>query len=249
MLPISITWCALAELKDFFCSLSAYITQRFFPHLSTEIVKTAECKGLVEKLIQTATNLEQFELVSLSRALVAAVKNKHTTNVKELWFNTNIDEALEIALNENDGHLVYNELRLLRAVMNGDSGQVKSVYAEIKQSQISPQMAIAIADSCHHLDESVKDQLLLGTIVKPGHVDWSGLHLTNLKSRVFEDVPAMTRLHLNKNGLKTIPLLECCQMVRCNVSVCIVAQSCTLSVNRGNVALPLGEKKISKNHR
>ena len=179
-----------------------------------EIVKMAEHNCLIDKLIQTAAENGQLESMSLSRALIAAVRNKHTTNVRELWLNINIDEALQVAKTENDDGSVYNELRLLRAVMESDSNKVKSLYAELKTitwPKISIRMPIEISEHC--IDKSVREELLLGTIVKESHVDWSGLHLTALDGSIFAKTSNVKKLYLNRNDLKEVPSLQYCQMV------------------------------------
>ena len=183
---------------------------------STEIVRMAEHNCLIDKLIQTAAENGQLESMSLSRALIAAVRNKHTTNVKELWLNTNIDEALKVAKTENDDGLVYNELRLLRAVMKSDSNEVKLLYAELKTitwPQTSVRMPIEIAEHCTNIDKSVKEELLLGTIAKQSHIDWSGLRLTALNGSIFAKTSNVKKLYLNRNELIEVPSLQCCQMV------------------------------------
>ena len=170
---------------------------------------------LIDKLIQTAADNGQLESMSLSRVLIAAVRNKHTTNVKELWLNINIDEALQVAKTENDDGLVYNELRLLRAVMKSDSYEIKLLYAELKTTwpQTSVRMPIEIAEHCTNIDKSVKEELLLGTISKQSHIDWSGLRLTALNGSIFAKTSNVKKLYLNRNDLKEVPSLQCCQMV------------------------------------
>ena len=182
----------------------------------TEIVQMVKHNDLIDKLIQTAAENGQLESMSLSRALIAAVRNKHITNVKELWLNINIDEALEIAKTENDDGLVYNELRLLRAVMNSDSNEVKLLYAELKTitwPKTSVRMPIEIAEHCTNIDKSVKEELLLGTISKQSHVDWSGLRLTALNGSICVKISDVKKLYLNRNDLKKVPSLQCCLMV------------------------------------
>ena len=176
----------------------------------------AKRNDLIDKLIQTAANQGHLESMSLSRALIAAVRNKHTTNVTELWLNTNIDEALEVAKTENDGGLMYNDLRLLRAVMNSDTTEVKLSYAEMKMitwTPISVRLQIEIAEHFEHIDKSVKEELLLGIVVQQHHVDWSGLHLKTLEGSIFEKIFDVKKLHLNRNYLQEVPPLRCCQMV------------------------------------
>ena len=193
---------------------------------SIEIIKEVEKDG--DRLNELLSGYLELEPDCLPRALLAAVMTGNHSIIGKLVIKgaANIEEALRLATTEKK-HQTCAMLLLVMAAMNNDHSIVLKLFGEpvpnqkgreiseeglqevqtvVRTGKVSTVIPMEIAQ--HKQSRAVREELLLRTDVNQldGSVLWHGLQLKELEVAWLRKIQWVKRLHLARNGFKTLPV-------------------------------------------